>query len=66
MTSALTAEERKVVVAMATARTEADAAVMLGLSPQTVHAYLRSARAKQNVRTTRALVRKFENTHDQA
>lgn len=52
----LTPQEQRAVDAMRTARTEADAAVMLGLAPATVHNYLRSARSKRNVRTTRALV----------
>lgn len=66
MTEALTPQERRVVEAMRTARSEAEAADRLGLSPHTVHAYLRSARDKRNVRTTRALVALTGSTHDQA
>lgn len=66
MTDPLTPSERRVAEAMRTARTEADAADRLGLSPHTVHAYLRSARAKRNVRSTRALVAALADTHDQA
>lgn len=54
------------VEAMRTAGSEAEAGRMLGLSPHTVHAYLRSARAKRNVRTTRALVAELVATHEQA
>lgn len=66
MTEPLTSQERAVVDAMRTARTEAEAAERLGLKPSTVHAYLRSARDKRNVRTTRALVVDFASTHKQA
>lgn len=66
MTEALTPQEERVVAAMVTARTEADAGRRLGLSPHTVHAYLGSARRKRNVRTTRALVADFVSTHEQA
>lgn len=66
MTDTLSAAERRVADAMRTARTEADAADQLGLSPHTVHAYLRSARAKRNVRSTRALVASLADTHEQA
>lgn len=66
MTEPLTAQELRVAEAMRTARTEAIAAARLGLSRHTVHAYLRSARAKLNVRTTRALVAKLASTHKQA
>lgn len=66
MTDPLTAQEQRVVDAMRTARSEAAAADRLGLSRHTVHAYLRSARAKRNVRTTRALVASEANTHEQA
>lgn len=51
---------------MRTARSEAEAARRLKLSPHTVHAYLRSAREKRNVRTTRALVALEATTHEQA
>jgi DNA-binding CsgD family transcriptional regulator len=66
MTEHLTAGERRVIAAMRTARTEAEAAETLGLAPATVHAYLRSARGKRNVRTTRALVALEAGTHEQA
>lgn len=66
MTESLTAAERRVVDAMRTADSEAEAAERLGLSRHTVHAYLRSARSKRNVRTTRALVASEASTHDQA
>jgi DNA-binding CsgD family transcriptional regulator len=66
MTDALTPQERRVIAAMQTARSEAEAAECLGLSRHTVHAYLRSARAKRNVRTTRALVAEHVDTHEQA
>lgn len=66
MTEILTSQEQRVVDAMRTARNEAEAAVELGLSRHTVHAYLRSARAKRNVRTTRALVAESAATHEQA
>lgn len=66
MTEALTLQEQRVVDAMRTARNEAEAGSRLGLSPHTVHAYLRSARSKRNVRTTRALVALSPSRHDQA
>lgn len=66
MTEALTSQERRVVDAMRSARTEEAAAAALGLSRHTVHNYLRSARAKLNVRTTRALVATVGTRHDQA
>lgn len=66
VTEHLTIQERRVADAMRTAASEADAARSLGLSPHTVHNYLRSARAKANVRTTRALVASLETRHDQA
>lgn len=66
MKEKLTPMERRVVAAMRTATSEKDAARKLGLSPHTVHAYLRSARAKRNVRTTRALVVQDANTHKEA
>lgn len=66
MTDQLTAQERRVIDAMRTARSEADAAARLGLSPHTVHNYLRSARSKRNVCTTRALVASLDGRHDQA
>lgn len=66
VTESLTPQEEAVVDAMRTARTEAEAAERLGLSRHTVHGYLRSARDKRNVRTTRALVADFVNTHEQA
>ena len=66
MTEPLTAQESRVVDVMRTAASEADAAKRLGLSPHTVHAYLRSARAKRNVRTTRALIAEVASTHEQA
>lgn len=66
MTESLTAQEQRVVDAMRTARSEAEAGGRLGLSRHTVHNYLRSARAKRNVRTTRALVAISETRHDQA
>lgn len=65
MTEPLTSQEQRVVDAMRTARSEAEAADRLGLSPHTVHAYLRSARSKRNVRTTRALVALSLTTHEQ-
>jgi DNA-binding CsgD family transcriptional regulator len=64
VTEPLTPREQAVAEAMRTARSEADAAHRLGLSPHTVHAYLRSARAKRNVRTTRALVASLASTHE--
>ena len=66
MTELLTPAEERVVDAMRTADSEAEAAERLGLSRHTVHAYLRSARAKRNVRTTRALVVESARTHEQA
>ena len=66
MTEPLTSQEQRVVETMRTARSEADAARLLGLSPHTIHAYLRSARSKRNVRTTRALVADLAATHEQA
>ena len=66
MTESLTSQEERVVRAMQTARNEAEAARQLSLSPHTVHNYLRSARAKRNVRTTRALVVELASRHDQA
>jgi len=63
---ALTTAEMRVISEMRTAVSEVAAAKKLGLSRHTVHAYLRSARAKRNVRTTRALVADFTNTHEQA
>ena len=66
MTEALTVQERRVVDAMRTAESEREAARRLGLSRHTVHAYLRSARSKRNVRTTRALVAESLTTHEQA
>lgn len=66
VTEPLTAQERVVAEAMRTAESEADCARVLGLSPHTIHAYLRSARAKQNVRSTRALVASLGSTHEQA
>ena len=66
MTEALSPMEARVVAAMRTALSEADAARRLGLSPHTVHAYLRSARSKLNVRSTRALIAKEAVTHEQA
>jgi DNA-binding CsgD family transcriptional regulator len=66
VTEPLTTGEQRVVDAMRTAANEADAAERLGLSRHTVHAYLRSARAKRNVRTTRALVAESARTHEQA
>lgn len=64
MTEPLTPAEQRVVDAMRTAESEQDAADRLGLSRHTIHAYLRSARAKRNVRTTRALVAEVANTHE--
>lgn len=66
MTDSLTTAEQRVVDAMRTAKNEAEAAITLGLSPHTVHNYLRSARSKRNVRTTRALVALVESRHEQA
>ena len=66
MTEGLTGQEQAVVEAMRTAASEADAAAQLGLSPHMVHNYLRSARAKRNVRTTRALVASLASRHEQA
>lgn len=66
MTETLTPQEQAVADAMRTATSEADAGVLLGLSKHTVHAYLRSARAKLNVRTTRALVASLGATHKEA
>lgn len=65
MTEPLTAQEQRVVDVMRYAVTEAEAARRLHLSPHTVHAYLRSARSKRNVRTTRALVALPRSTHEQ-
>ena len=65
MTESLTIAEQRVVDAMRTAASEAEAGRELGLSRHTVHAYLRSARSKRNVRTTRALVALEASTHDQ-
>lgn len=62
----LTTAERRVVEAMRTASSEQEAADRLGLSRHTVHSYLRSARSKRNVRTTRALVAEHVATHEQA
>lgn len=64
--SSLTPAELRVISEMRTAASEVDAARRLGLSKHTVHAYLRSARAKQNVRSTRALVIATLDTHEQA
>lgn len=61
MTEPLTIQELRVIEAMRTAASEAEAAERLGLSRHTVHNYLRSARAKRNVRTTRALVASEEH-----
>ena len=66
MTEPLTAQEQRVVDAMRTARSEAEAGDRLGLSRHTVHNYLRSARSKWNVRTTRALVASLDSRHEQA
>lgn len=66
MTEPLTPQEERVIDAMRTARTEAEAAEVLGWNRHTVHAYLRSARGKRNVRTTRALVADFISVHEQA
>lgn len=66
VTEALTPSEQRVVDAMRTATSEAEAAKRLGLSHHTVHNYLRSARAKRNVRTTRALVAAASTRHEQA
>ncbi len=52
----LTPAERRVVAAMRTARSEAEAAEVLGLSPHTVHQHLRNARARRGARTTRELL----------
>ena len=52
----LTPAERRVVAAMRTARSEAEAAEVLGLSPHTVHQHLRNARARRGARTTRQLL----------
>lgn len=41
---------------MRTARSEAEAAEVLGLSPHTVHQHLRNARARRGARTTRELL----------
>lgn len=51
--SELTPAELRVLRAMRTARSEADAARRLGLSPHTVHAHLRNARSRLGVKTTR-------------
>ena len=66
MSEPLTAAERRVVNAMLTAASEAEAAERLNLSRHTVHNYLRSARSKRNVRTTRALVALEASRHEQA
>ena len=66
MSELLTVQEQRVVDAMRTARSEAEAGARLGLSRHTIHNYLRSARAKRNVRTTRALVVLSETRHEQA
>lgn len=66
MTEPLTPQEQRVVEAMRTATNEAEAAERLGLNRHTIHAYLRSARAKRNVRTTRALVAESLSVHEQA
>lgn len=54
----LTPQERRCLLEMASARTIDHAARRLGLSPHTVRAYLRNARSRLGVRTTReALVK---------
>ena len=62
MTERLTDGERRVVEAMRDADSEAAAAVILGLSRHTVHGYLRNARSKCGVRTTRQLLVKLDPT----
>ena len=66
MTETLSPMEQRVVEAMRTALSEADCARQLGLSRHTVHNYLRSARSKRNVRTTRALISDSAIRHEQA
>lgn len=56
--TALTMAERRVLAVMATADNEADCAVLLNLSPHTVHAYLRNARSRLGVKTTRQAIAK--------
>jgi hypothetical protein len=56
VTEPLTPAELRVIEEMRTARNEAEAASRLGWTYYQVHECLRSARAKRNVRTTRALV----------
>lgn len=59
----LTEAELRVIDAMLEARTEAEAATRLGLSPHTVHAHLRNARSRLGVRTTAQLMgRVFANS----
>ena len=55
-TTRLTPAERRVVEKMRTARSEAEAAEVLELSPHTVHQHLRNARARRGARTTRQLL----------
>lgn len=63
----LTSQERRAVEAMRAADSEADAAATLGLSPHTVHNYLRNARSKLGVRTTRQAIDKLSTArHEQA
>lgn len=59
MTEPLTAGERRVLEAMRFAASEAEAARILGLSRHTVHNYLRNARSKLDVRTTRQAIGKI-------
>jgi DNA-binding CsgD family transcriptional regulator len=51
-----TPAERRVVEAMRTARSEAEAAALLGISRHTVHQHLRNARSRCGARTTRELL----------
>lgn len=56
--SSLTVSERRVLDVMRSARSEADAARRLSVSPHTVHAHLRNARSRYGARTTRELLAK--------
>jgi DNA-binding CsgD family transcriptional regulator len=49
----LTTAEKRVLAAMISAASEADAARQLNVSPHTIHAHLRNIRSKFGVRTTR-------------
>jgi DNA-binding CsgD family transcriptional regulator len=64
MTESLTPAEARVLLVMARAKSERDAARQLGLNRHTVHMHLRNARSKLGVKTTRQAVASVLALHE--